>query len=365
MAFRKYYLLYPFSLAYELITDIRNLLYDSGILPSVSFDKPVISVGNITVGGTGKTPHTEYIAEILRKTIKVAVLSRGYGRKTTGYLEAMAQSSAFNVGDEPLQLATNIPDILVAVDGDRVSGVRTILQKHPETGVVILDDAFQHRRIKAGLSVLLTDYNRLISRDSILPTGRLRERWTNCARADIVIVTKSPAELTGAEMDALRKELKIRDHQKLFFTTYTYSSSKPVFDINAGPLELTETERSSRGVILLTGIASPEPLKIYLEKYFCKIIHLKYPDHHYFDDKDLKRIGEALDHMGTSHKLIITTSKDAVRLRELGNVDPDLKKNLYYIPVRVNFLNGGNMEFGETIYKYAGKDNTNNRIPEV
>jgi tetraacyldisaccharide 4'-kinase len=365
MALRKFYLLYPFALVYRLITDIRNLMYDSGILSSVSFDLPVIGVGNITVGGTGKTPHTEYLAYLLSQNNKVAVLSRGYRRKTKGYLEVGKESTVGEVGDEPLQIAEGFPGIVVAVEGNRVAGVKTILEKHPGTDVVILDDAFQHRSIKAGLSILLTDLNRLITRDSVLPTGRLREKWTNAARADIIIVSKSHVSMSGIEMDQLKSELKIKPHQQLFFTATTYSEPKPVFHDHGEIIRIFKDEKSGQGVVLITGIASPEPLKSYLKKYFCEIIHLDYPDHHYFNSNDITRIAGALRNINAPRKFVITTSKDAVRLREIANIDPDLKKILFHIPVSVRFLGGGKAGFDKIILDYVGKNKKNTPVPQI
>lgn len=355
--------LYPFSIVYRLITDIRNILYDTGILHSVKFEIPVICIGNITVGGTGKTPHTEYIAGLLKDEFHTAVLSRGYGRKTRGYLEVGSDSAANASGDEPLQVALSFPDVLVAVDGDRVHGVNNIRSRHPETGVILLDDAFQHRRIRAGLTILLTDYNRLMTRDFILPFGRLREKRANAARANIIIVTKCPPDMGRAEMEKLQHELNTCPQQELFFTTLTYSCPKPVYPGNSRELSLAEDASGKQGAVLVTGIASPGPLKLYLQKYFGEISHIGFPDHHYYSPGDIKRISVAFKNLKSPGKLILTTAKDAVRLREFANIAPEIKEAFFYVPVSVIFLGGGKQDFDNIIYTYAGKSNKNHPVP--
>lgn len=365
MGNKKYFLLYPLSLLYKLITNIRNKLYDTGILSSRKFDLPLICIGNITVGGTGKTPHTEYVSNLLRGKYRVAVLSRGYMRKTKGFLEVKASLSCSESGDEPLQIARKLTDIVVAVDGNRVRGTGKILELHPETGVIILDDAFQHLSIRAGLSILLVDFNRLISRDHLLPYGRLREKWTNADRADILVVTKSPDDLTNAEMEEIKKELKIKPSQSLFFTSTTYLDPLPVFAGNHGVLRLSEGDKNSVGVVLVTGIAAPEPFKLYLQKYSAEIIHLQFPDHHYFSRKDIAMIEDALGSLNASRKLVLTTSKDAVRLTEFTNIAPSLKEVFFYIPVGINFLSEGKDRFDDIIFDYVGKNHKNNPVPKI
>ena len=362
---KKYFLFYPLSLLYRLITDIRNKLYDTGILSSRKISLPLICVGNITVGGTGKTPHTEYISDLLRTNYKVAVLSRGYRRKTKGFLEVKGSQMSTESGDEPLQIALAFPDILVAVDGNRVRGAEKIIESHPDTEVIILDDAFQHRSIRAGLSILLTDFNRLISRDHLLPYGRLREKWTNAGRADILIVTKTPADLTVTEMEEIRKELKIKPSQSLFFTSTTYQDPLPVFADCHEILRLNEADKYRMGAVLVTGIASHVPFKLYLQKYIGNIIHLQFPDHHYFSRKDIAMIEEALGSLTSPRKLILTTSKDAVRLTEFTNIASPMKEVFFYIPVGISFVGEGKMRFDKIILDYVGKNHKNRPVPQV
>lgn len=360
---KKYFFLWPLSLVFRLVTDIRNLMYDKGIIKSVRFNIPIISIGNITVGGTGKTPHTEYISDLLCKDFRVAVLSRGYNRKTRGFIEVKSSFTTNETGDEPLQIARKFPDVLVAVDEERVNGVKTILETHPETGVIILDDAFQHRRIKAGLSILLVDFNRLISRDHLLPYGRLREKWRNARRANLILVTKSPDGMSDTEMDKLKKELEISSRQYIFFTSTAYQDPIPVFENYNTEYHLSEADRKQQGAVLVTGIARPKPFKLYLEKFFEEIIHLVFPDHHHFNNDDLLKIDRGMEKLKTRFKVILTTSKDAVRLRDFINISPALKKSLYHIPVGVVFLKNGKQEFDNLIINYVRENNKDNRVP--
>ncbi len=354
MGNRKFFFFYPFSLIYGLITDIRNFLYDRGWLAAHEFKIPVICVGNITVGGTGKTPHTEYLIELLREKFKVAVLSRGYKRKSHGFLVASTSSTVAETGDEPLQIFHKFPDIVVAVDNDRVKGVKRILIERPDIEIIILDDGFQHRSIKPGLSVLLTDYNRLISRDYLMPYGRLRESNTNTYRADLVVVTKSPDGISEKETDSICRELKIGPHQKIFFTTISYKEPLLIWNTgNSSRVFLSEENRENMGAVLVTGIASPVPFRQYLEKYFKNIDHLEFPDHHCFNGNDLKRIMNSWKNLQTQLKYLITTEKDAVRLREFTNIADSLKERFYYIPVGVTFLNNTQLAFDNLIFDYV------------
>ena len=233
MGNRRSILLYPFSILYRIVTDIRNLLYNTGIFQSEEFDLPVICIGNITVGGTGKTPHAEYLIDLLRKDFKVALLSRGYKRRSKGFRIVSHSSSVAETGDEPLQVFLKFPDILVAVDRDRANGIRTIMKEHPETEVIILDDGFQHRKVKAGLSILLIDFNRLITRDYLMPYGNLRENRNNRKRADVIVVSKVPETSSGSDMEKITREVQSKERQKLFFTSILYMDLIPLFKSSA------------------------------------------------------------------------------------------------------------------------------------
>ena len=357
--------LYPLSLLYGLITGFRNFLYNTGILPSVEFNIPYICVGNITVGGTGKTPHTEYLADLLRKQFRVAVLSRGYKRNTDGFLAVSPDLSSEQSGDEPMQIAVKFPDVLVAVEKNRVKGVRKIMELYPDTEVIILDDGFQHRRLTPGFSVLLTDFSRLIIKDHMLPYGNLRENLSNIRRADIIIVSKSPADISPIQRRLIVKEIDKAPYQNLYFTSISYMPLRPVFNIN-GKGALPELNRLfGTGVVLVTGIANPEPLKKLVESTAGELIHLPFPDHYRFRDKDLQAVSEAYEKLKLPIKYILTTEKDSVRLKEFTNIAEPVKKAMFYIPVGIDFLNDDRDEFDKLIVDYVRKNKRNNRLSEI
>ena len=364
MGNRRSILLYPFSILYRMVTDIRNLLYNTGVFQSEEFDLPVICIGNITVGGTGKTPHAEYIIDLLRKDFKVAFLSRGYKRRSKGFRIVSQSSSVTETGDEPLQVFLKFPEIIVAVDRERVNGIRSILIKHPETEVIILDDGFQHRKVKPGLSLLLIDFNRLITRDYLMPYGNLRESRNNRKRADVIVVTKTPETSSGEEMEKITMELKCNGRQKLFFTSISYTGLIPVFNstVREKPV-LPQQNREDHGAVLVTGIAAPGSFKTFLGNYFKEIIHLDFPDHYFFSEKDFEKISKALKDLKSEKKMVITTEKDAVRLREFTNIDDSLKRYFYCIPVGVSILNEKKKEFDNMIIEYVRKNKRDNRVP--
>lgn len=360
MGNRKIILLYPFSLLYGLITGIRNLLYDLSILHSEKFSIPVICVGNITVGGTGKTPHTEYLVRLLQREYRVAVLSRGYKRKSSGFLIADESSSVRDIGDEPLQIFRKFPGLIVAVDTDRRNGIKRIIDRFPATDVIILDDGFQHRRVRPGLSILLTDCSRLLTRDNLMPYGRLRESSKNRKRANIIIVTKNDPAIPDNKIADISFELQISEDQKVFFTKFDYRDPVPVFnEENTGRNRFPLNDPGEKGAILVTGIASPSGIIKYLGHFFSEIVHLGFPDHHNYNVRDLDRINAAWQNFGASQKILITTEKDAVRLREFTNIAPGIKSAFYYLPVEVSFLKENKNMFDSLIFDYVGKDKRN------
>ena len=288
-------LLYPLSLIYGFITAVRNFLYDADILKSTSLPVPVICVGNITVGGTGKTPHTEYLVDLLEKNFKVATLSRGYKRKTKDFRIASISATVSEIGDEPLQIFRKFPDTLVAVDRNRVSGVWRILHHRPGTQVIILDDGFQHRSITPGLSILLTDFDRPFMHDHMLPYGNLREDKSNMRRADIILITKCPENLSPIQRRLIVKSIAKAPYQNLYFTTLSYGAPLPVFgEKNGMESSLDLSKCTGSGIVLLTGIANPKPLREYLEKFFGEIKELAFPDHYAYKDKDFVTIASAI-----------------------------------------------------------------------
>ncbi len=359
-------LLYPVSVVYGLITGIKNFLYNTGILPSVEFRIPVICVGNITVGGTGKTPHTEYLVDLLRKEFRVAVLSRGYKRETGGFRIAEPGSAVADTGDEPKQISSKYPDVLVAVDRNRVNGVRRIMEIQPDTEVIILDDGFQHRRITPGFSILLSDFERLIIRDHMLPYGNLRESIKNMRRADIILITKSPPDLSPIQRRLIVKEIDKAPYQNLYFTSIKYDTPLPLFGKGeASVFRPDVSNMSGTGIVLVTGIANPGPLKEYLKNTAGELIHLDYPDHYRFREKDLETICNAFNRLRSKVRYVITTEKDSVRLREFTNIAEPVKSAMYHIPVKIYFLNDDSNEFDNLIIEYVRKNKRNNRVSEI
>ena len=359
-------LLYPFSLLFGLITALRNLMYDWKFLTSHEFSFPVICVGNITVGGTGKTPHTEYLASLFSNKFKIAILSRGYKRRSLGFIVASASSQVSDIGDEPLQIFRKFPEIIVAVDSNRVRGIKRIIKEYPGTEVVILDDGFQHRRVVPGLSILLTDFDRLFVRDHLLPYGNLRECKSNMRRADIIVVTKTPPDFAPIQRRLTGKEIDRAPYQNLFFTTTTYKDPLPVFENNdlAGKT-CHELLKPGTAFLLVTGIANPLPLKKHLEVLGSEMKHLIFPDHHKYTEKDILKITDAYKDLKSSEKYVITTEKDSVRLNELNYIEDNFKQHFYYIPVGINFLNDDKENFDNLMTDYVRNNKRNNRVSEI
>jgi tetraacyldisaccharide 4'-kinase len=343
-------LLWLSSQLYGAAVAVRNSLYDCGILRSHSFSLPVICIGNITVGGTGKTPHVIWLAERLSAIVPVAVLSRGYLRKSRGFRKVTPNDTTTDVGDEPLLMARSLPQARVFVDRDRVHGIRKIMTEVPSAGAVILDDGFQHRAVKAGLNILLTDWNRLMTRDRLLPLGRLRESIRGMSRADIIIVTKVPPEASTSEMEAVMRELKAEAGKSLFFTTLSYGDPLPLL-----PDTPSQTVTAESSVLMVTGIANPAPMAGYLSSLCSRVTQLSFPDHHRYTESDIEEIRSAFDAMDGERKIVITTAKDAVRLKEIANIVVHLAEAIHILPVRVQFIEYEE-DFLNKIYQHAGKD---------
>lgn len=353
----KYLFLKLLSFFYGMAVSLRNELFNLKILSSREFDIPVISIGNITVGGTGKTPHTEYIAGLLKSKFKVATLSRGYKRKTSGFYIVEETSKVTQVGDEPLQMKLKFNQLTVAVDANRVRGIEKLMALPFKPEVILLDDAFQHRYVTPGVNILLTDYNHLITKDSLLPYGRLREFASNKSRATIIIVTKCPPELKPIDERIITKELEIRPYQNLYFSKIDYGKLIPVFpdDVTLKSVELIE----GLTVLMVTGIANPSTLKDYLKRGSHDIHELNFPDHHQYSKKDLDKIVTRYDALPSGRKIIITTEKDMVRFRDFGTVPEIIHKNMYYIPLKISFLNNAGKEFDQKILKYVSENKSN------
>lgn len=352
--------LLPLSWLYGIGVGIRNSLFDLGILKSRSFDVPVISVGNITVGGSGKTPHVEYLIELLRKRAKVAVLSRGYKRKSKGYVLSGPDTKMQEIGDEPYQMHKKFNDIYVAVDKDRCHGIERLTtdSETKDTDVILLDDAYQHRYVKPGINILLVDYHRLIIYDKLLPAGRLREPKEGKTRADIVIVTKCPKNLKPMSFRVLSRALNLFPYQQLYFTRLDYSDLHLLFGKKTRPLsDITPNEH----ILLLTGIASPEQMVQDLKPYCKDITPLRFADHHQFTDSDVEKINSTFASL-PSPSCIITTEKDATRLENMQGLSEEVKRNLYVLPVKVKVMLDKQEKFEETIISYVHKNSKNSTL---
>ena len=356
------------AVLYGLGVGFRNLLFEMGILKSRPYSTPVISVGNITVGGTGKTPHVEYLIRLLKDRAKVAVLSRGYKRKTCGFVLAGDDATVRTIGDEPYQMKTKFPDITVAVDKKRTRGIEKLTSGDyvKDIDVILLDDAFQHRYVKPGINILLVDYHRLIIYDKLLPAGRLREPVVSKNRADIVIVTKCPKDLKPMEFRVITKAMSLYPYQQLFFSTHEFETLRPVFP-TAPNAEITQTLSESladKNVLLLTGIASPEQMLIDLKNYAKEVTPLAFSDHHDFKKKDVDRINEAFNAL-PSPKLIVTTEKDETRLKQVEGLSDEVKSRLYVLPIKIEILLDQENTFNQSIINYVRKNSRNSILAKA
>ncbi|HOY07911.1 MAG TPA: tetraacyldisaccharide 4'-kinase [Saprospiraceae bacterium] len=325
-------LLLPFALLYGIGIGLRDLLYRIGVLRSVRFDLPVISVGNLSVGGAGKSPHIEYLLRWLGQYIDVAVLSRGYGRKTTGYYPVTMLDSAEQVGDEPLQFKRKFPEAAISVSESRALGVPELVKNNPASQCVLLDDAFQHLAVTPGLNVLLTEFNRPFTRDWLLPSGRLREWRYGYRRADIIIITKCPADLTARQRRDMLLEIDPYHHQQVFFSKYEYGEAYHLMNP-----EIVKPFDLQTDMLLVSAIANTDYLLNYLAGQARSVQTLEFTDHHYFKDEDLQEMKRRFERMDSKDKIIVTTEKDATRL-ELHR-DFFIQHNLpvFVLPVQVAF----------------------------
>ena len=324
------YLLLPLSFLYSIVLWVRNKLYDKNWVKSASFNFPIICVGNLAVGGTGKTPMVEYLLRLLKRDYAVATLSRGYKRKTVGFGIANNSTTALDIGDEPMQFHLKFPGVTVSVGEERLVAIPQLLHDKPATEVIILDDAFQHRQVKAGLNILLTDYADLYTRDFLLPAGDLRDIKQSANRAEIIIITKCKHNLGEEERRQIIKELKLVDNQQVFFTKILYSDPYHLFTKKV--IDITQ----SSDVLLVCGIANPKPLKDFLTSQVHTYDMLRYPDHHIFNIDDLQEIKKQFEKIQSQNKIILTTEKDGVRLTKFENELNDFP--LYVIPIEHTFM---------------------------
>jgi len=372
------WLLLPFSLLYGLVVIMRNWFYDAGLFKSYRFTKPIISVGNLEVGGAGKSPMTEYLISLLKSNYKLATLSRGYGRKTKGYLVAENQESGVKnqdekgtdfglptsdfrlssqIGDEPAQFHQKFPDITVAVCEDRVAGLIKLL---PDHDLILMDDAYQHRPVTPGLSILLFDYTRINQPNFLLPAGNMREPFSGRWRAQVIIISKCPASLTHNEQVELAYNIEPLPYQQLFFTSIAY---KGLHDLNGNEMDITVDKDTT--VFLLTGIANPQPLLQYLSDITPNIIHHNYPDHHPFTLKNIAKLAAEYAAHPSQKKIIVTTEKDAQRLEESWlkqGGQQDEKLPVFVMPIQVEFLNNSGSQFDKIVLDYVRKHTTDHSI---
>lgn len=350
------YVLKPLSWLYGGVTGFRNWMFDHNWLKASEYDVPVVNIGNITVGGTGKTPHVEYVAKMLSDSYRIVILSRGYKRKTSGFVLANATSTPESIGDEPLQMYRKLgPAVRVAVCENRRKGISEIMKQFPDTQLILLDDAFQHRYVLPKVNVLLMDYNRPIYEDYMLPMGRLRESFNQIERADMIVVTKCPDSLSPLDMRLVTKKLDIRPFQKLFFSKVEYSDIRPVFPDDR-PYHVDISSLSARDtVMLITGIANPRGFIRHFRHYPFKRVICHFPDHHDFSRSDITSLEQRFNALKGERKIILTTEKDAVRLAYNPYFPTSLKPFVFYIPVSVKMIpTQDNADFISELIKSVG-----------
>lgn len=328
------------SYIYRMVIAIRHWLFDINVLKSQKFNIPIICVGNITVGGTGKTPTAEMIIDTMKPTYKVALLSRGYGRRTKGYREVTLDSSYRDVGDEPLQIKLKFPDVLVVVCEKRVEAIRRIEAEHPEINLIVMDDGFQHRHVDPRINVVVLDYTRPVFEDDFLPVGNLRDNLNSLYRAHYFIVTKCPEDMQPLDQRMWRKDLQLVAYQKIYFTRVVPTAAVPLFQT---PNHLLEGDE----VIVMSGIGNPKPFIKSVRKHYNVVANLVYPDHHVYTVEDIEKIVSHIKQHPNA--MLLTTEKDAVKLRRSRRVPDLMRERLFYQPVKVEFLEGSDENFFETL----------------
>jgi len=339
--------LYPFSLIYGVGISIRNGLYETEMLKGSKFNLPVISVGNLTVGGSGKTPHIEYLILLLKDYINVATLSRGYKRKTKGFRLIKSQDTVAAAGDEPLQFKRKFPDISVAVAESRNIGIPQLLQVRSSIQAILLDDAFQHRSVIPGLNILLTEYSKPFYQDALMPVGRLRDNKSSYKRADVIVISKCPPLLSPNEKENIINRIERLPHQTIFFSKYEYLRPYQIFDFSQKLVP-----QSDSSIILISAIASTDYLLDHLEEEYDEIINMKYEDHHYFSQVDLEQLLLTFNQIQNPNKYILTTEKDGIRLGEHYNYIVQNNLPIYILPIKVAFLDGDGIKFDDLIKKF-------------
>ncbi|MBD5367373.1 MAG: tetraacyldisaccharide 4'-kinase [Bacteroides sp.] len=355
-------ILLPMSKVYGMVTGLRNCFFNWGIFKQRSFDVPVVVVGNIAVGGSGKTPHVEYIIDALKNSYKIGVLSRGYKRHTKGFILASQRSTPLDIGDEPYQIYQKYGNrVTVAVCEDRCKGIDELLKLNNGINLILLDDAFQHRYVKPAVSIVLTEFNRPIFFDKMLPLGHLRESARARYRADMIIVTKCPESIKPVEYRIFKNHLSLYPYQKLFFSRFKYSTLKPVFPDNAQQVPYLEYLSDQDRILALSGIANPKPFVRHIKSFKPLVKVQVFPDHHNFSRKDLDLIQRRFDSIKARHKYIITTEKDAVRLANNPYFPPALRPYIFYLPIKVEFDNNSDDTFVADLKKMINQNSRSDR----
>lgn len=344
----------PISFLYGLFMQVRNLFFDLGVLHSESFEKPIISVGNLSFGGTGKTPMVEYLIRLLQTGSFIGTLSRGYGRDSDGFIIASKRSNVRYIGDEPFQYLKKFGNIKVAVDEQRSRGIGLLLQKYPDLDVVLLDDAFQHRYVKPGLSLLLTDYHRLYTDDFVFPSGTLREFRSGARRADMIIVTKTPKIFSPITKRRILEDLRPEPHQRIYFSFIKYGEPVPFQDAENSHFPVKVT-----AILLFTGIANDYPLREHMERKCSELVVLKFPDHYLYGKKDIDIIKKKFDDLPTQKKIMMTTEKDIMRLKIPELCTKFKKLPLFYVPIEIDFHGNDKELFDNEILNYVRKNKRN------
>ena len=345
-------LLLPFNAIYALVVFVRNKFYDWGIFKSTSFDLPIICVGNLAVGGSGKTPTTEYLVRLLSE-YKIAILSRGYGRKTTGFILANNTATAETIGDEPLQYFHKFKNVTVAVCEDRVTGINQLKDSHD---VILLDDAHQHRKVKAGFNILLFEFSKIKGFQMLMPAGNLREPFSGVKRAQEVLITKAPQEIPATVKQKISSKLNLNTQQGLTFAHINYQKLKHLY--SGEEIDFT----ASQEVFLLSGIANPTPLKQYLESKKMNIHSFEYPDHHRFTEKEIEALVNAFREHPAKAKIIVTTEKDGQRLLDNNLRDLLLNLPIYYLPIANEINAVDKSRFDQKILDYVAHTQRSNKI---
>ncbi len=352
------HLLWPIALIYALVVRVRNWLFDMGIKQTIAYPG-TICIGNLTVGGTGKTPFAEYLINLLTKEFNIALLSRGYKRKTKGFVLATTNSTASTIGDEPFQIARKYPKIPVAVDGNRQRGIATLRKLHPENEIIILDDAFQHRKITADLNILLTDYSNPIYSDFFLPVGRLRDGFVQRKRAQMVVVTKCPSNLTPQEQHHITQKLNLNSSQQIFFATISYGQITPIFpESNAA----THALSPNLHVLAMAGIANPQPFFEYMAKNSSVEHTIALADHAHLSKKKISAIFNRFSQIEQNQKIIVTTEKDASKIIQYKQLPQEVKQCFYFLPMEMRFIGDNQEKFNSKLYEYARSIKANSSL---